>query len=71
MTMAQDYEERARFSLLRSMTFAILLATNLGSLYVMKWFKVRYPDKKTTADFSLVFKNLKTNNIEDLLVKLR
>jgi len=53
------------------MTFVILLFTNVGSLYVMKWFKVRYPDKITTADFSLIFKNLKTNQIEDLIEKLR
>lgn len=38
---------------------------------MMRWFKVRYPDKIDVADFSLFFKNLMSSDIEHLLSKLR
>ena len=41
------------------------------SLFIVKWFKVRYPPKPNIADFSLLFKNLKSDKMEDLLARIR
>ena len=41
----------------------ILLMVNVLSIYVIKWFKVRYPDKINIANFSLLFKNIKNELI--------
>jgi len=60
-----------RFGVLRSMIFLILIVVNASSLYIMKWFKTRYPDKVNVSNFSLFFKNLASDNVEDLLTKLR
>jgi hypothetical protein len=43
---------------------------NSLSLYVVKWFKARYPDKMNSSNFSLLFKNLKNDKLEDLLEHL-
>jgi hypothetical protein len=45
MSDAGDREAIVRFSTLRSMVFIILLVTGIAALYIMRWFKVRYPDK--------------------------
>lgn len=47
------------------------MATNFLSLYIVKWFKVRYPTKINISSFSVLFKNLKSDNIQDLLDKLK
>ena len=60
-----------RFGALRSMIFLILITVNASSLYIMKWFKTRYPDKVNVSNFSLFFKNLASDKVEDLLTKLR
>ena len=60
-----------RFGVLRSMIFLILITVNASSLYIMKWFKTRYPDKVNVSNFSLFFKNLASDKVEDLLTKLR
>jgi hypothetical protein len=45
MADAGDHDVIIRFTTLRSMVFLVLLATGIAALYVLKWFKVRYPDK--------------------------
>jgi hypothetical protein len=40
-------------------------------MYLMKWFKIRYPDKVDVSTYSLMFKNLKTDDLEDTLNKLK
>jgi hypothetical protein len=54
----QDEGRAVRFFTLRSVTFLILLICNALSMYIMKWFKVRYPDRIDASNFSLIFKNL-------------
>lgn len=71
MSEAGDREAIVRFSTLRAMVFLVLLATGIAALYVMKWFKVRYPDKVDISSFALLFKNMPTNNLEDLVTQLR
>lgn len=66
-----DREALVRFGLLRSMVFLILLATSIASLYIMRWFKVRYPDRIGVSHFALLFKNLSSPNLEDLISRLR
>jgi hypothetical protein len=43
--------------------FVVLLATNAMSLYLMKYFKIRYPEKVDVSQFALLFKNIKNDNI--------
>jgi hypothetical protein len=71
MVRLGDRDVEIRFSILRSVVFVILIATNASSLYIMKWFKSRYPDKQNVANFSLLFKNLPTDDLEYLLTQLR
>jgi hypothetical protein len=59
----QDEATLARYFTLRSITFLILLITNALSLYVVRWFKIRYPNKVNVSDFSLLFKNLKNDRL--------
>lgn len=68
---AGDHEVIVRFSTLRSMVFLVLLATGIAALYIMRWFNIRYPHKTEISSFALLFKNLPTNNLEDLTAKLR
>jgi hypothetical protein len=49
------------------MAFFILLVVNYLSLFIVKWYKLRYPAKKTIANFALIFKNLKNDQLEHLL----
>ena len=53
------------------MAFFILLVVNFLSLFIVKWFKVRYPPKKNISNFSLIFKNLKKDEIDSLLDKIK
>jgi hypothetical protein len=66
-----DQDVLVRFFTLRAVAFVVLLITNVLSLYVIKWFKIRYPDKVDVSHFSILFKNLKSDNIEDLLRNLK
>lgn len=52
------------------MLFLLLLVVNVLSLYVIKWFKVRHPDKPNVSNFSILFKNLRNDRIDDLLKQL-
>ena len=54
-----DEGTSVRFFTLRSIAFFILLLANFMSLFVVKWFKIRFPQKVNIAHFSLIFKNLK------------
>jgi hypothetical protein len=71
ITDAGDHDTFVRFNTLRSMTFLVLLATGIAALYLMKWFKIRYPQKADISGFALLFKNLNSPNLEDLINKLR
>lgn len=71
MTDAGDHDVVVRFSTLRSMVFVVLLATGIAALYVMRWFNIRYPEKIDVSNFALLFKNLPTPNLEDLINRLR
>lgn len=53
------------------MTFFILLVVNYLSLFIVKWYKLRFPAKKTIANFSLIFKNLKNDQIDLLLNQIK
>ncbi len=55
---AEDHDVIIRLGALRSMMFVILIVVNASSLYIMKWFKTRYPDKVNVSNFALMFKNL-------------
>lgn len=66
-----DEGTSVRYFTLRSIAFLILLVANMLSLFVVKWFKVRYTPKANIADFSLLFKNLKSDKTEDLLIRIR
>lgn len=44
--------------------FLLLLVVNALSLYVIKWFKIRHPDKLNVSNFSLLFKNLKNDKLD-------
>lgn len=66
-----DEPTLSRFYTLRGVILLILLVVNMLSLYVIKWFKVRHPDKLNVSNFSLLFKNLKNDRIEELLGYLR
>jgi hypothetical protein len=68
---AGDYDVAVRFTTLRSMVFLVLLATGIAALYIIRWFKVRYPDRVEISSFALLFKNLPTPNLEDLISRLR
>lgn len=61
--IAKDHDVIVRFSVLRSVVFIILLSTNAISLYLMKYFKIRYPQKTDVSHFSLLFKNIKSDKI--------
>jgi hypothetical protein len=64
---SDDEGTAVRYFTLRSMTFLILLAVNFLSLFIVKWFKVRYPPKMNLANFSLIFKNLKNDKVDELI----
>jgi hypothetical protein len=66
-----DHDTLARFLTLRSIVFLLLLVANTLSLYVIKWFKIRYPDKLQISNYTLIFKNIQTDNIDHLLEKLK
>lgn len=53
------------------MAFYILIGVNAFSLYLVKRFKDKYPEKVNVSHFALFFKNLKNDNVEELLGKLR
>jgi len=53
----------ARFAVLRAVVFVLLLVTNALSLYLMRYFKIRYPDKPDVSQFALLFKNIASDNI--------
>lgn len=59
-----DMETLARFYTLRGVLFLILLTVNTLSIYVVKWFKVRHPDKISVANFTLLFKNIKNDKLD-------
>lgn len=40
-------------------------------MYLIRWFKIRYPSKTDAADFSLLFKNLQGGGIDGLLQTLK
>jgi hypothetical protein len=71
MTQIGDHDTVVRFNTLRTIVFLVLLATGIAALYVMRWFKVRYPDRVDISNFTLLFKNLPTPNLEDLISRLR
>lgn len=71
MIEAGDKDVAVRFTTLRAMVFLVLLATGIAALYIIRWFNVRYPDKIDISSFSLLFKNLPTPNLEDLISQLR
>lgn len=60
-----------RFLTLRSVVFLVLLMTNAGSMYLIKWFKIRYPSQTDVSDFSLIFKNLQGVGVDGLLKTLK
>ena len=62
-----DEGTSVRFFTLRSITFLILLIVNFLSLFIVKWFKIRYPPKTNIASFSLFFKNLQNDDVNELL----
>ncbi len=68
--LEEDDSTLSRFETLRAVLFLLLLVVNVLSLYVVKWFKVRHPDKPNVSNFSLIFKNLKNDRIDDLLKHL-
>jgi hypothetical protein len=67
----KDESTLSRFETLRAVLFLLLLVINVLSLYVVKWFKVRHPDKLNVSNFSLLFKNLKNDRIDDLIGHLQ
>jgi ABC-type multidrug transport system fused ATPase/permease subunit len=67
----KDESTLSRFETLRAVLFLLLLVINVLSLYVVKWFKVRHPDKLSVSNFSLLFKNLKNDRIDDLVGHLQ
>jgi hypothetical protein len=67
----KDEPTLVRFYTLRGIIFIILLAVNMLSLYVIKWFKVRHPDKLNVSNFSLLFKNLKNDRLDELIDHLK
>ena len=50
--------------------FIILMVTNASSLYVVKWFKARYPDKPSASNFTLLFKNVE-GSVDELVGSLK
>ncbi len=64
-------ETLARFFTLRGVLFLILLIINILSIYVVRWFKIRHPDKINVSNFALLFKNLKNDKLDSLLEHLR
>lgn len=68
---SQDEGRQVRFFTLRSIAFLILLLVNILSLFIVKWHKVRYPPQISISNFSLLFKNIKTDKIDVLLQKIR
>lgn len=71
MVIAEDHETIVRFSTLRGVVFLVLLATGVVALLILKWFNVRYPKKVNISNFALLFKNLPSDNLEDLISSLR
>ena len=62
-----DEPTLSRFFTLRGVLFLLLLVVNALSLYVIKWFKIRHPDKLNVSNFSLLFKNLKNGKLDELI----
>ena len=60
-----------RYFTLRSIAFFILLLVNFLSLFIIKWFKMRFPPKVNIANFSLLFKNLKKDDISELVDQIK
>lgn len=71
IALAGDHDVIVRFSTLRGVVFLVLLATGVIALLILKWFNVRYPKKINISNFTLLFKNLPTDNLEDLISRLR
>ena len=69
--LLEDEGTEVRYFTLRSITFVALLVVNFLSLFIIKWFKTRYPLKLNIAHYTLLFKNLKNDSITELLSTLR
>lgn len=63
IALAGDHDVIVRFSTLRGVVFLVLLATGVIALLILKWFNVRYPKKINISNFTLLFKNLPTDNL--------
>lgn len=71
MDDAKEEATIVRLFTLRGIIFLVLLATNFLSMYIVRWFKIRYPEKVGITAYALLFKNIRENNIEALIKKLQ
>ena len=61
---AGNTNEKNTFIGLRCFAFCALIIVNTLSLFIVKRFKDKYPDKVNVSHFALFFKNLKNDNVE-------